>query len=77
MENKFLYETKKKHADLLSVGCGDGGCRVIKPQGMHTNGGCNCHRLTPEKTQRVIIFFNAVISELENKLNEQANKDTN
>jgi len=23
-------------------GCGDGGCAVIQPTGMHTNGGCRC-----------------------------------
>jgi hypothetical protein len=25
-------------------GCGDGGCIVIRPVGMHTNGGCKCNR---------------------------------
>ncbi|WP_249343656.1 hypothetical protein [Delftia sp. PE138] len=25
-------------------GCRDGGCLVKRPQGMHTNGGCKCHR---------------------------------
>jgi hypothetical protein len=24
------------------LGCGDGGCVVEKPRGMHTNGGCHC-----------------------------------
>lgn len=24
------------------VGCGDGGCRFIRPSGMHTNAGCRC-----------------------------------
>lgn len=23
-------------------GCGDGGCVVLKPEGLHTNGGCRC-----------------------------------
>lgn len=23
-------------------GCGDGNCVIIKPEGMHTNGGCRC-----------------------------------
>ena len=23
-------------------GCSDGGCVVVKPKGMHTNGGCKC-----------------------------------
>lgn len=25
-------------------GCGDGGCIVLPPKGMHTNGGCRCNR---------------------------------
>ncbi|MDY8108297.1 hypothetical protein U0C82_03920 [Fulvimarina sp. 2208YS6-2-32] len=25
-------------------GCGDGGCIIVKPVGMHTNGGCKCSR---------------------------------
>lgn len=25
-------------------GCGDGNCIVVKPKGMHTNGGCRCWR---------------------------------
>lgn len=24
-------------------GCGDGNCIIVKPQGMHTNGGCRCN----------------------------------
>lgn len=27
-----------------STHCQDGGCLVKRPQGMHTNGGCKCHR---------------------------------
>lgn len=26
----------------LIGGCGDGGCLVMPPKGMHTNGGCRC-----------------------------------
>jgi len=30
---------------LAAIGtCGDGGCIVLKPKGMHTNGGCRCSR---------------------------------
>lgn len=29
------------HAGFLGT-CGDGGCIVKRPQGMHTNGGCRC-----------------------------------
>jgi hypothetical protein len=25
-------------------GCSDGGCVIVKPKGMHTNGGCRCPR---------------------------------
>jgi hypothetical protein len=25
-------------------GCGDGGCIIWRPKGMHTNGGCRCSR---------------------------------
>jgi len=32
-------------AYLTEMGtCGDGGCVVLKPKGMHTNGGCKCSR---------------------------------
>lgn len=32
-------------ADMAALGgCGDGGCVVVKPIGMHTNGGCRCMR---------------------------------
>lgn len=24
-------------------GCGDGGCVIRRPSGMHTNGGCHCY----------------------------------
>lgn len=31
------------HAYLVGIGsCGDGNCIVLKPKGMHTNGGCRC-----------------------------------
>ncbi|MBU9262014.1 hypothetical protein [Burkholderia multivorans] len=32
--------------------CGDGGCVIRKPKGMHTNGGCRCYR-DSMKMQRV------------------------
>jgi len=34
------YETMR---DTVG-GCTDGGCLVKKPIGMHTNGGCKCHK---------------------------------
>jgi hypothetical protein len=31
--------------DLARIGgCTDGGCVIVKPRGMHTNGGCKCPR---------------------------------
>lgn len=44
-----LYDT------LMSTvtGCTDGGCMIRTPQGMHTNGGCRCHR-DSMKTQRIL-----------------------
>lgn len=32
------YESKMQQIG----GCSDGGCVVVKPTGMHTNGGCKC-----------------------------------
>jgi hypothetical protein len=34
------YDTRLKQIG----GCTDGACVVVKPQGMHTNGGCKCLR---------------------------------
>lgn len=31
-------------AELRRLGCMDGGCSVLHPKGMHTNGGCRCVR---------------------------------
>lgn len=32
-------------AHMQSIGgCHDGGCVILKPKGMHTNGGCRCPR---------------------------------
>ena len=30
------------HAAKQVGGCGDGNCVVLRPNGMHTNGGCRC-----------------------------------
>lgn len=35
---------KLRDAMSAQSGCRDGGCLVKRPQGMHTNGGCKCHR---------------------------------
>jgi hypothetical protein len=34
----FSYLQAAKHVG----GCGDGNCVVLRPTGMHTNGGCRC-----------------------------------
>lgn len=44
-----LAEAIRQYDDLRDAmsaqsGCMDGGCLVKRPQGMHTNGGCKCHR---------------------------------
>lgn len=31
------------HMELIG-GCTDGGCVIVRPKGMHTNGGCKCPR---------------------------------
>lgn len=37
-------------------GCSDGNCCIIKPQGMHTNGGCRCvYHARDDHMQRVRI----------------------
>jgi hypothetical protein len=78
-----LYDT------LMSTvtGCSDGGCMIRAPKGMHTNGGCRCHR-DSMKTQRVLysakqlrqaIDMDAIaarIATLEQTLREIANADT-
>jgi hypothetical protein len=35
-------ERRKDPGDLPVRGCGDSGCIVARPTGMHTNGGCRC-----------------------------------
>ncbi|MCO8609680.1 hypothetical protein KGP95_13295 [Burkholderia multivorans] len=42
----MLTAAAKRYDDLMGSvqGCGDGGCLIRKPQGMHTNGGCRCYR---------------------------------
>ena len=34
----------KVDIDRFLMGCSDGNCKIKKPQGMHTNGGCRCLR---------------------------------
>ena len=48
-----LYDRMAQHIGT----CGDGGCLVLKPQGMHTNGGCRCFE-DKYKSQRMMIVGN-------------------
>lgn len=47
---KELIELSK-HSQL---GCGDGGCQIRKPTGMHTNGGCQC---SPKQFQVALLHL--------------------
>lgn len=45
-------------------GCSDGGCLVVRPKGMHTNGGCKClDRHNPIRTQHFARIYNEFASE--------------
>lgn len=49
MSAKFLHAyimaKDALNSRLLEIGgCSDGSCIVIRPKGMHTNGGCRCSR---------------------------------
>lgn len=44
-------------------GCGDGNCLIVKPTGMHTNGGCRCYR-DPIKMQRTIYAYRKLVAAL-------------
>ena len=47
------------------LGCGDGGCVVERPTGMHTNGGCRClQELPPNKRLRVRLMLERLRKEL-------------
>lgn len=48
-------------------GCTDGGCMVIKPVGMHTNGGCKCSR-DPYKMQRVVNAYKTALERAEKRV---------
>lgn len=53
MTYKEWMAARERIAYLLACfptvnGCGDGNCRIKKPTGMHTNGGCRCYRTIAE-----------------------------
>ena len=39
---KNLKTPDEYEAEIRALACGDNSCRVIKPRGMATNGGCRC-----------------------------------
>lgn len=45
-DNRALWELVEKYDEHMQAigGCSDGGCAIVKPKGMHTNGGCRCLR---------------------------------
>jgi hypothetical protein len=46
MMDEKIKQLSKQYDDIANLlgGCGDGGCVIVKPKGMHTNGGCHCVR---------------------------------
>ena len=45
IDEQLIVALAELDAYLTEMGtCGDGGCIVLKPKGMHTNGGCKCSR---------------------------------
>lgn len=56
--------TLEEHLNLIG-GCSDGGCIVIEPKGMHTNGGCRCNR-DPYKMVRLVYALKKEIERLNN-----------
>lgn len=56
-------------------GCSDGYCVIVRPIGMHTNGGCRCWR-DPMKMQRFALAANAFLSTARAAAVKVLNKDT-
>jgi hypothetical protein len=54
MNRQEWMDKRAKVEELLSIlsgfqnGCGDGNCKIKKPTGIHTNGGCRCYRMISE-----------------------------
>lgn len=50
IEKAIAIALKERDDALRQIGsCGDGGCCVIPPEGLHTNGGCRCVRYPEDK----------------------------
>ncbi len=54
MSEMTLEQAASKYDEYLHHigGCTDGACVIVRPKGMHTNGGCRCWR-DPMKMQRM------------------------
>lgn len=59
-----LQEDIQRLATKLKDGCGDGGCIIKKPSGMHTNAGCRC---TPRQIQNHLLELASMIDRMNNK----------
>lgn len=54
------------HDRLAAIGgCSDGYCRIKRPVGMHTNGGCHCLRDDKYKAERVIAAYQEYVRSIE------------
>jgi len=64
-------------ADMQAIGgCTDGGCRIVKPVGVHTNGGCRCFR-DPTRMQRYMNATERLIKALEASPSTAADRGAN
>ena len=46
MDERAILDAGLEQFDALMEkigGCTDGGCIIVRPKGMHTNGGCRCY----------------------------------
>lgn len=67
---KTLDQILKEYEENLQKigGCTDGGCIILPPKGMHTNGGCRCSR-----NHIKMMHFSHVTKILIKDLNELSN----
>jgi hypothetical protein len=60
--SKIPDALRELDAQLEQIGgCGDGYCIIVKPKGMHTNGGCRC-AYDRHKMQRFAFAHNRFIA---------------
>jgi hypothetical protein len=56
-------------------GCGDGGCVIFRPSGMHTNGGCRCARRMSTTDEIYVRRLLAVAQELATEISTMKDRD--